>query len=563
MKDALQAPPSTLDVLKSLHSIPWTLKPLYGVLSDTVPIFGYRRRSYLVLSAALGAAVWASLALLQPSLGITMACVVLEAVSGAFSDVVVDSLVVARARASPAPEAGALQSMCWASKSVGVILSSYTSGWLIQRGGPRLVFLVTAVVPLIVGAAALTIPERATPSRQGFQRLSGGEDPAPSLRPPKTPSPGFDRGTRLLPSPCRTSCDGSDRRRTDPRLQTAGGIAKHGNVSSGEALSAPGAPPVTEGDACSVAENDGLESVADGTGVASEGSTQGWGVRVEKKSKDTAEAPLNAVGAGRRVVGGGEGEWRGGRGEDEGGEAAGEGKTKGMGAKAEREAWEREAGGGRGMMEEKEAGETDALLAVADGNAESTHVAVRDSAPSFGSAVCGPAAGPPASRIRTGPQPEPGSGNASRDEAVPDGRAILGGEPLDAGVGGVTRRLVHALLDRRILVPLVFLFLWAASPSPSSGGRYAEAPGVLHMRAGWMPVCLLDVHGVDAGLALVELDVRRRQTKRCAGQVGISGSLSGGCFPMQCQHALEIIARLSGTSCVAAVAPVVIRTLIF
>ena len=31
------------------------MKPLYGFLSDTVPIFGYRRRSYLIICGILGA----------------------------------------------------------------------------------------------------------------------------------------------------------------------------------------------------------------------------------------------------------------------------------------------------------------------------------------------------------------------------------------------------------------------------------------------------------------------------------------------------------------------------
>ena len=37
--------------------VPWVIKPLYGMVSDFLPLFGYRRRSYLLLSslAAVGA----------------------------------------------------------------------------------------------------------------------------------------------------------------------------------------------------------------------------------------------------------------------------------------------------------------------------------------------------------------------------------------------------------------------------------------------------------------------------------------------------------------------------
>ena len=40
--------------MTGLGAAPWVVKPLYGFLSDTVPIFGYRRRSYLIICGLLG-----------------------------------------------------------------------------------------------------------------------------------------------------------------------------------------------------------------------------------------------------------------------------------------------------------------------------------------------------------------------------------------------------------------------------------------------------------------------------------------------------------------------------
>jgi hypothetical protein len=34
----------------SILSLPWMIKPLYGLVSDLIPIFGYRRKSYLLLA---------------------------------------------------------------------------------------------------------------------------------------------------------------------------------------------------------------------------------------------------------------------------------------------------------------------------------------------------------------------------------------------------------------------------------------------------------------------------------------------------------------------------------
>ncbi|MGC1856513.1 MAG: hypothetical protein WA725_07115, partial [Pseudolabrys sp.] len=34
-------------------NLPWIIKPVYGLVSDFVPLFGYRRKSYLVLASIL------------------------------------------------------------------------------------------------------------------------------------------------------------------------------------------------------------------------------------------------------------------------------------------------------------------------------------------------------------------------------------------------------------------------------------------------------------------------------------------------------------------------------
>ena len=54
LKDDLALPPASVALITSAGYAPWMVKPLYGFLSDTVPLFGYRRSSYLVLCGLLG-----------------------------------------------------------------------------------------------------------------------------------------------------------------------------------------------------------------------------------------------------------------------------------------------------------------------------------------------------------------------------------------------------------------------------------------------------------------------------------------------------------------------------
>ena len=49
LKDDLGLTPAETAALTGLGIIPWTLKPLLGVMSDGFPMGGYRRRSYLAL----------------------------------------------------------------------------------------------------------------------------------------------------------------------------------------------------------------------------------------------------------------------------------------------------------------------------------------------------------------------------------------------------------------------------------------------------------------------------------------------------------------------------------
>ena len=46
-------------------NFPWVIKPLFGLISDFVPLFGYRRISYLLLASAGGAIGYAGVALLN------------------------------------------------------------------------------------------------------------------------------------------------------------------------------------------------------------------------------------------------------------------------------------------------------------------------------------------------------------------------------------------------------------------------------------------------------------------------------------------------------------------
>ncbi|KAL8047960.1 hypothetical protein ABFS82_07G032900 [Erythranthe guttata] len=172
MKDDLHLDPAETAVISGISSLPWLVKPLYGFISDSFPLFGYRRRSYLVLSGLLGAFSWSLMAtFVDTKYGVAF-CILLGSLSVAFSDVVVDSMVVERSRGESQSMSGSLQSLCWGSSAFGGIVSSYFSGSFVGAYGVRFVFGLTALLPLITSAVSVLVKEQ--PIRGQNILLNGG-----------------------------------------------------------------------------------------------------------------------------------------------------------------------------------------------------------------------------------------------------------------------------------------------------------------------------------------------------------------------------------------------------
>jgi MFS-type transporter involved in bile tolerance (Atg22 family) len=112
LKDELALSPAEVGALMGIAALPWVVKPVFGFISDGLPIRGYRRRPYLILSGLLGVIAWLCLAtLVQTTLAATLTLAI-TSLSVAFSDVIIDSLVVERARNESLSKSGSLQALC-------------------------------------------------------------------------------------------------------------------------------------------------------------------------------------------------------------------------------------------------------------------------------------------------------------------------------------------------------------------------------------------------------------------------------------------------------------------
>ena len=159
LKDDLGLTPAQVAALMGIASLPWIIKPLFGFMSDGLPIFGYRRRPYLILSGFLGTISWLALATVVNSAWTATLVLLLTSISVAVSDVIVDSLIVERAREETLSQSGSLQSLSWGFSALGGLLTAYFSGLLLEHLSSNQVFEITATFPLIVSAVAGLITE--------------------------------------------------------------------------------------------------------------------------------------------------------------------------------------------------------------------------------------------------------------------------------------------------------------------------------------------------------------------------------------------------------------------
>jgi folate/biopterin transporter len=159
LKDELALSPAEVAAMMGIAALPWTIKPLFGFMSDGLPIFGYRRRPYLILSGLVGVSAWVCLATVVHTAAAATLAIVITSLSVAVSDVIVDSLIVERARDESLIDSGSIQSLCWGAAALGGLLTAYFSGLLLEHFSTRTVFGITAIFPLLVSAAAFLITE--------------------------------------------------------------------------------------------------------------------------------------------------------------------------------------------------------------------------------------------------------------------------------------------------------------------------------------------------------------------------------------------------------------------
>jgi MFS family permease len=131
----------------ALFFLPWAVKPIYGLLSDFVPLAGYHRKSYLVAASAMTSAALGLLYLCDlrsPAMGMMLLLLVPATIGVAFSDVVIDALMVEKGQ--PRGLTGRFQAVQWGSLYGASILAGWAGGYLSQESRQSVGFLICSAL---------------------------------------------------------------------------------------------------------------------------------------------------------------------------------------------------------------------------------------------------------------------------------------------------------------------------------------------------------------------------------------------------------------------------------
>ena len=139
-----------------ITTTPWYIKPVYGLISDFIPLFGRRRKSYLVVTSGLASLAGLTLAFVAGHTYLALLTfVTIMGLGLAFTDVLVDALMVENGR--PLGLTGAFQSVQWASIYGASILVGIIGGQFAARRNLHGAFAGAACFPMISFLMALFV----------------------------------------------------------------------------------------------------------------------------------------------------------------------------------------------------------------------------------------------------------------------------------------------------------------------------------------------------------------------------------------------------------------------
>ncbi|OMJ75583.1 hypothetical protein SteCoe_25237 [Stentor coeruleus] len=169
-KNKFSLDPSELPLVSASITVAWYIKPLYGLISDSFPLFGYRRKSYIVILGLIGVISYATI-LISENLFLSILALILGELSQAGIDVICDGYMIEKARIDPEHGANDLQRISWSSLFLASIIGLLVGGNAADYVDPKYLLAMLAICPVLVLISAGILDEKREIKQENYSSL--------------------------------------------------------------------------------------------------------------------------------------------------------------------------------------------------------------------------------------------------------------------------------------------------------------------------------------------------------------------------------------------------------
>ena len=163
-KDELKVQPSQLTRFLTISKIPWLTNPLFRIITDFYPIFDYKRKFYIFFCGIIFSLVWLILVLFKANCFLTVICFFISNLTCCFMTVLSQATMIEIGRKMDKNEEEKKQTNILITYNtiifnVGMLISSYLKGELIQIFNIKIVFIITSCLGLLPIISAIILKE--------------------------------------------------------------------------------------------------------------------------------------------------------------------------------------------------------------------------------------------------------------------------------------------------------------------------------------------------------------------------------------------------------------------
>ena len=156
LKDQNQMSPSTFSKILLIFKIAYLIKPIYGLLIDFVPIFGYKKKLYLFLCFVINFVSWyIFIFIINNDLKKSIICHIIINITVSFTAVIGNAIQLEISRLQNkqnviSKETTNFVAQKYLIKAIGIIIPSFLKGFLIEKYSYDIIFYISGFFSLII-----------------------------------------------------------------------------------------------------------------------------------------------------------------------------------------------------------------------------------------------------------------------------------------------------------------------------------------------------------------------------------------------------------------------------